>query len=161
MEVTSILLATATALIGPSTLHFGDQDWDWIFFFRCCFPCTTMATFGNVGEFVVENETIASYLEWVQLFMEANNMKADKKAAVLLSVIGAKTYGLIRSLVAPEDPSSMKLEELFELLRNHFDPKPNVIVERFNFHRRKQETGESVADFVAELKRLARHCEFR
>ena len=32
--------------------------------------------------------------------------------------------------------------------------------ERFQFHKRDQKDGESVAEFVAELKRLSTHCKF-
>ena len=34
-------------------------------------------------------------------------------------------------------------------------------MERFHLHRRNQAAGESVAQFIAELRRLARHCEFK
>ena len=35
-----------------------------------------------------------------------------------------------------------------------------MIAERFHFHRRNQAPEESVADFVAQLRRLATHCQF-
>ncbi len=38
---------------------------------------------------------------------------------------------------------------------------PVVITERFHFHRRNQTTGESVAEFLAVLRHLATHCQFR
>ena len=119
-----------------------------------------MATIGSIGEFVPENETITAYLERVQLFMDANAVKEGKEVPVLLSVIGGKTYGLLRNLVAPEQPKSKKLDELMSVLKSHFEPKPNAIAERFHFYRRSQQPGELVADFVAELKSLATHCAF-
>ena len=49
-------------------------------------------------------------------------------------------------------------------LRNIFcpppPPPPSPSAERFSFYRRSQLVGESVADFVAELRRLARNCQF-
>jgi len=36
-----------------------------------------------------------------------------------------------------------------------------VISECYNFNRRQQAANESVADYVAELRRLSAHCEFR
>ena len=47
-----------------------------------------------------------------------------------------------------------------EVLKRHYEPKPLVIAQRFEFHRRQQETEEGVAKFVSELRRLTRHCEF-
>ena len=35
------------------------------------------------------------------------------------------------------------------------------MAERFHFHQCQQATGESVADYVAELRKLALHCQFR
>ncbi|GFR63427.1 hypothetical protein ElyMa_001894800 [Elysia marginata] len=46
------------------------------------------------------------------------------------------------------------------ILQSHYCPKPLEIVERFKFHKRSQETGENVADFIAAIKRLSEHCNF-
>ena len=45
-------------------------------------------------------------------------------------------------------------------LKSHFEPKLLIIAERFKFHQRGQAPGETVAEYVAELCRLATHCEF-
>lgn len=37
---------------------------------------------------------------------------------------------------------------------------PLVIAERFHFHQRLQAVGESIADYIAELRRLTTHCEY-
>lgn len=39
-------------------------------------------------------------------------------------------------------------------------PKPLIIAERFRFHKRNQQDGESISQFVAVLKWLSEHCEF-
>ena len=41
------------------------------------------------------------------------------------------------------------------------DPKPIIIAERFQFHQRNQCQGKSVAQYIAELRKLTTHCEFR
>ena len=43
---------------------------------------------------------IESYLERIELFFTANGIAEEKKVAVFLSVIGSKTYTILRSLVA-------------------------------------------------------------
>ena len=45
-------------------------------------------------------------------------------------------------------------------LEEHFESTPNVINEKFKFHMRKQIITETVAKFIAELCRLAMHCQF-
>jgi len=79
--------------------------------------------------------------------------------AVFLSVIGAKTYTLLRNLLAPTKPEA-SLASLTSALKNHFEPKRVVIAERFHFHCCNQEPGEGIADYVAELRRLSAHCNF-
>lgn len=61
----------------------------------------------------------------------------------------------MKSLVAPVEPSKKTLEELLAALRNHLSPKPSVIAERATFHKRQQHESETIAEYVAELKRLA------
>ena len=47
-----------------------------------------------------------------------------------------------------------------EILKKHYQPALSVIAELFQFHKRTQKEGESVAEYVAELKRLSTHCQF-
>ena len=118
-----------------------------------------MPTFGHISEFVVEDERISAYLKRVELYFRANDIAAEKKVAIL-SVIGAKIYAVLRSLVAPAQPKDKSFAELKTLLKVHSDPKPLVIAERFLFYRRDQTAEESVSEFLVELRRLASHCEF-
>jgi len=118
------------------------------------------ATLGTLQEFQPDAEPIAAYLERVNLYFEANNIKEDKQVVVLLNAIGSKTYSLLRSLTAPDLPQTKTLAGLVKLLTDHFQPKPLMIAERFYFHRRDQAVGETTAEYVAELRRLAATCEF-
>ena len=95
-----------------------------------------------------EEET---YLEGVQLYFEANAVDDGKKASVLLTVIGAKNYGIIRSLVAPSLPREKTFNKLVSALKVHFQPKPLLIAEIYRFYQRTQAIGESVQDYVADL----------
>ena len=83
-----------------------------------------------------------------------NNVEDEKRTAALVSLIGRKTYGLLKSLTAPEAPSSFTFKQLTDLLRNHFNPKPLVIAERFRFYKSNQ-LEETVSQYAADLRRLA------
>ena len=120
----------------------------------------TTTRHGRLTEFDAENETVTAYLERVELYFDANDVADDKKVAVLLSNIGAKTYGLLRSLVAPRAPKEKTLDDIKKLLKSHFEPTPSVIAECYRFHRRDQASGETIAAFVAELRKLTTHCKF-
>ena len=121
---------------------------------------TRMAQYGRLQEFQPENEKISAYLERVDLFFDAYDVADPKKVSILLNNIGVKTYGLLRSLTAPRAPKEKTLAELTTLLQSHYEPTPIVIAERYRFHRRDQTAEESVADYVAELRRQATHCKF-
>ena len=110
---------------------------------------------GRIEEFCPETEKFAAYIERVEFFFAANEIPADKKVPVLLSAIGGKTYGLLRDLVAPANPKNKSFGEIVDAIQAQYEPKPLIIAERFNFHRRDQLPGETVATYIAELRRLA------
>ena len=80
--------------------------------------------------------------------------------AVLLSAVGAKTSTLLRDLLALTKPQEKIFAELSSMVTRHYEPKPIVITECFYFHRRNQASGESVAEYVAELCQLATYGQF-
>ena len=47
--------------------------------------------FGNLEPFDADEESIAAYLEHVELYFAANETPEEKKVAVFLSSIGGKT----------------------------------------------------------------------
>lgn len=73
----------------------------------------------------------------------------DKKKSILLSVVGAQTYSLMRNLLSPEKPGEKTFAQLEALLKNHFNPKPSEIVQRFKFDSRMTKPTEPVAEYVA------------
>ena len=54
-----------------------------------------------------------------------------------------------------------KYGKVKDKLDQHFIIKRNVIFERAKFNMRKQESGEPVDAFFADLHCLSEHCEFR
>ncbi|UYV64919.1 K02A2.6-like [Cordylochernes scorpioides] len=61
---------------------------------------------------------------------------------------------------SPELPKNKTFEELTEKLNTHFSPKRSIIVQRFIFVKRMQETEESVSQYLVAIKRLTATCEF-
>ena len=79
---------------------------------------------------------------------------------VFLTVIGAKNYALLTDYYSPGKPRDESLDDLIKTMEDHFEPVPIIIAERFQFYKRDQKSGETIADFVAELRRLATNCKF-
>ena len=96
---------------------------------------------------------------WNQFF-EANDIANAKKRAVLVSTCGKQTYQLICSLLSPAKPADCSYDEICKKLKEHFDPAPLEMVLRFRFYDRSRQPNETVADFLADLGRLAHDCNF-
>ena len=114
-----------------------------------------------LGNFNDLTETWKSYTERVKQYFAANEIANEKKVPALLAMMGGKTYSLLRNLTTPDDPATKGLDDIVKLLENHLSPKPLVIAERFRFHKRDQHEGESVTVYVAELRKLSEHCDFK
>ena len=50
--------------------------------------------------------------------------------------------------------------DLTKLLKDHYNPPPSKIVQRFYFNSRTRRSSELIADYIAALKDLARHCDY-
>ena len=121
-----------------------------------------MAMVGTLQEFCPETESITAYLERVELFMKANKVEDKRRVAVLLSVMGSKTYNLLRSLLSPDSPGDKSYADLETALKAHFEPKPSVIPERFHCSVSTWEMLYMIAWFVACTARVfSRDCWLR
>ena len=112
---------------------------------------------GKIGEFDHEKEDWTAYQERMELFFQANAVADGRKVAVFLMLIGPKTYGLLRNLVAPEKPAEKTLEIVKRELSVYYAPKPLAIAERFKFLGRRQQANETVLEFMAQLRKMAEH----
>ena len=102
------------------------------------------------------------YSERLDQFLVANGVVDDaKKVAVFLTVIGGRAYALLRNLLAPTKPADKSYGELVKVMKNHLKPTPPVIAERFKFHRRNQRDGETVAQYLAEMRKLTEQCDLK
>ena len=113
---------------------------------------------GWIEEFEPDKEEWSVYVERLQHIFQANGIaEEDKKRAVLLSVMGAGGYKLVRSLVAPAKPGEKLFKVLTEVMEKHYNPIPLEIVQRYMLFR---QPSESVSTFVSELCSIAEHCKF-
>ena len=103
-----------------------------------------MPTLGNIEAYDANSEQWSHYIERLEFFFIANDITTnDRKKAVILSVCGAETYKLLRSLCAPNNPSEKTYDQLKVLMKQHLSPTPNIIAERFAFNTRNWNPSES------------------
>ena len=124
----------------------------------------TMATHfhGSLSTFDATQEDWVEYAERLQHYFVANGIdKEDVQRAILLTNVGPSTYRLAKTLSLPKKPTDYTFAQLVQMVTAHFHPKPSPIMKRFEFNTRSQEEGESVAVFVAALRSIAEHCEYK
>ena len=84
---------------------------------------------GKLDKFNPSNDLITAYVERVTLYFQANDITEGKQVSVFLSVIGVKTYSLLRNLITTALPKDKTLVELVEILKRHYEPKLLVTVQ--------------------------------
>ena len=94
-------------------------------------------------------------------YFEANGIQDDgQKRAIFLSRVGAKTYKLLRSLVAPSKPGDKSFQALCDALCKLHIPHPSATLQRLRFNGRVCQPGEPTSVFGSSLRELSEYCEF-
>ena len=93
---------------------------------------------GSLEPFDPETDNWPAYIERLEQFFSVNNIANEKKVATLVTVIGKKAYDLLRSLLAPEKPSTKSYDRLVQAMQSHLDPQPLAITQRFKFHQQSE-----------------------
>lgn len=121
-----------------------------------------MATrYGIATHFDSALEDWTTYLERLQMYFAANDIDdATKKKAILLSVCGPSSYRLLRNLAQPKKLTDVSYDELIKFASDHYAPAPTVSVQRYLFNTRCRRSGETVAAYIAELRRISEHCNY-
>ena len=116
----------------------------------------------SLSTFDATQEDWVEYAECLQHYFVANGIdNKDVQHAILLPNVGPSTYRLAKTLSLPKKPTDYTFAQLVQMVTAHFHPKPSPIMKRFEFNTRSQEEGESVAIFVAALRSIAEHCEYK
>lgn len=111
-----------------------------------------------------DDEPWESYVERLDMYFLAvgiTDADAEKKKGILLASVGKEVYQLMKNLLGREEkPHSKTYTELCNLVKKHKTPTPPWQSERLKFLNRDRNHGETVMNYVAELKRLAHTCRF-
>jgi hypothetical protein len=122
------------------------------------------ALIGQIQPFQPETDDFEKWVRVFEQFLIANDIdksgKADKCRAIFCATLGLSTYTLLEDLISPKRPEALSLDELTTKLQDHFKPAPKALSERFKFGKRTQQQGETVSQYLAELRKLASTCKF-
>ena len=121
---------------------------------------------GTLREFDANKESIEDFHQRFEFHCLANNVKEgdeaqrNRKKALFITLVGQATFAKLRDLASPRAIADISLDDIVELLKTHYRPQTVEIAERFKFFKRTQGASERTADFIAELRRLAKTCNF-
>lgn len=107
-----------------------------------------------------------NWRRWVQRFdlylTASGKIKEDEKVqcAILLHVIGEEALEIYNTFkfATGEDPN--KIAHLKKKFEEYVNPRKNTVFERYRFWECKQQEGETIDQFITELKTRAKSCEF-
>lgn len=120
------------------------------------------------GEEVDRYKRWEKYVRDLKLNIQINDIKDDKKSLYFLAVAGQYIQELNERL--PEYDESKDKDEnkkdkddfdrLLWRFESHFKPKYNEAMEKLIFRQIKQESNESIEDFILRLRHQANRCKF-
>lgn len=114
----------------------------------------------GVINFEPDEEVWSDFCGRLKAYFAFNDTPPEKYVPALISCLKPKSYSLLVNLCRPQDPAELTFDQLVEKFNDHYEPKPSVISERYKFHQCCQGPTESIAEFVAKLRRLSQYCNF-
>lgn len=79
---------------------------------------------------------------------------------ILIATVGNEAYQLMENLTSPKKPAEMTFQAIINMMQEHLQLTPSVLTERYRFRQRRQNGGESISTYVAELKKNSKNFRF-
>lgn len=111
---------------------------------------------GNVAE---NWKKFRKQLENFVIAAGLTNRSSEEKCAIALNLIGEEAFELLE-LLNLEEVDRTQYETVIEAYETYCTPKKNIVYERFVFYTRNQKEEEPFDQFYADIRKLARNCEF-
>ena len=101
------------------------------------------------------------YVERLGFYFVTNDVEEDdKKRSILLSICGHQTFKLI-NLLDTQELEIKSYDDLMKIVKDYYDLKPSIIVQRYKFNSCVRAADESVAMYVAALRQIAEYCDYK
>lgn len=129
-------------------------------------PTSTMAFGGPTAPTAFDCDSDTStvgfrWQKWLDRFenylVAVNINNAPRSKALLLHLAGERVYDIYEAICEPADDFAAVKQKLTD----HFKPMKDTALMIFHFREAAQKPGETIDQFLARLRGLARHCEFQ
>ena len=100
--------------------------------------------------------------EWqnYEIATDLESANGKKRATVLLACIGSAAHSVFRSFKFQNADDRSDISKIIEAFDRYCIGETNITYERYVFNQRVQQAGESIEDYVADLRKLAKTCQF-
>ena len=115
-------------------------------------------------EFDSSAELWSAYKDRMHFYFMANKISEDKdKLPLFLSSVSPAIFSLLQNLLAPAKitDATTTFANVTKLLDKHFDESANILSATYEFYQTSQKQGQSVSDWIANLRSKARLCGFQ
>ena len=82
------------------------------------------------------------------------------KCSAFLYIIGRKGREIYNTWTLDPTTELDKIDVLFEKFKAYCEPKKNIIIERYKFNTRAQNDSETLDEYLTDLSKLAKRCEY-
>ena len=125
-----------------------------------------MELFKPLEALLLQGNLRENWRQWVQRFdlclMASGKIKEkeDVQCAILLHVVGEEALEIYNTFQFINEKDPHKLDVLKSKFEEYVNPRKNTVFERYKFWEYKQQDGETINQFITELKTRAKSCEF-
>lgn len=118
-----------------------------------------MASITSLEIFAGENWI--AYQQQFECFILLNDVPEEKKVPLLITKLSTSVYDLLTTLCTPTAPVKESYENICEKLKKHYHPVKNYALHQAEFRKRCQKPNETIDQYVVELKKLSKNCNFK
>ena len=119
-----------------------------------------MASNSTLETFDPAVESVDDYKERFDFYCTAVGVCQDRLKVLFLSRVGREVFSKVKTLASPRPLIELDLPQIVDLMKEHNKKDTIEIAERFKFFKRVQEEQETLANYLAELRKLAKNCNF-
>ncbi|XP_065891627.1 uncharacterized protein [Dysidea avara] len=119
-----------------------------------------MASNSTLETFNPAVESVDDYKERFDFYCTAAGVHQDRLKALFLARVGREVFSKVKILASPRPLTELDLPEIVDLMKEHYKKDTIEIAEHFKFFKRAQQEQETLANYQAELRKLAKNCNF-
>ena len=127
----------------------------------CLTPPKVVGIVGHIGPYDPKSMEWSTYKGRFTFYLQANSITdAALKRATLLTIIGDSAYRMLADLHLPDELSTVAFDTLITDLDSSYGKKVSKLASRVRFQSISQHEGQSVDEYLAELRHSSIDCGF-